>query len=248
MLRQNSHMAAPDRLSWTWERRPITLQDLLRMAQGSTSTRSLKHARSAVGVIAQALGNRYSAVETSDSCTTLSCHDDFCLSQSVTSADLTGDWWVDCNLCQSNTRGHAEDSGDVSLFVAGLFAVSTLGHCNHCDAVCTSTATFLYVGYTSHVPKQLFFTVAGFYQLMCDKLSTAAHQETRRNPFTERITKNNMWRMAWQFYRQWLHPLKLYPILVLYCMIKRRRYHAHAATHTLVDSIDFTAPFYCGTA
>ena len=97
----------------------------------------------------------------------------------------------------------------------------------------------------SHVPKQLFFTVADIYQLTCDKLSTAAYQDTRRKPPSERITKNNMWRMAWQFYRQWLHPLKLYPILVLYWMVKRGRYHAHAAAHTLVDSIDFTAPFYC---
>ena len=32
------------RLSWTWARRPITLLDLLSMAQGSTTTRSLKHA------------------------------------------------------------------------------------------------------------------------------------------------------------------------------------------------------------
>ena len=37
----------------------------------------------------------------------------------------------------------------------------------------------------SHVPKQLFFTVADIYQLMCDKLSTAAHQETRCNPHVE---------------------------------------------------------------
>ena len=227
------------------------LLDLFSMAQGSTTTRSLKHARSAVGVIAQALGNRYRAVETSDSSRTLCCHDDFCLSQSVTSADLTGDWWVDCNLCQSDTRGHAEDSGDVSLFVAGLFAVSTLGYYSHWDTVSCVTTVMQYVHQLllfcmqvtpSHVPKQLFFTAADIYQLMCDMLSTAAYQETHGNPASERITKNNMWRMAWQFYR---HPLKLYPILVLYWMVKRGRCHVHAAIHTLVDSIDFTAPFYC---
>ena len=40
-------------------------------------------------------------------------------------------------------------------------------------------------------------------------------------------------------------PIETVPNTGLYWMVKRGRYHAHAAIHTLVDSIDFIAPFYC---
>ena len=81
--------------------------------------------------------------------------------------------------------------------------MSTLGYYRHWDTVSGVTTVMQYVHQLlllcmqvtpSHVPKQLFFIVADIYQLMCNKLSTAAYQETRCNPPSERITKNNMWR------------------------------------------------------
>ena len=94
----------------------------------------------------------------------------------------------------------------------------------------------------SHVPKQLFFTVADIHQLMCDKLSTAAYQETRGNPPSECITKNNMWpwRMAWQFYTEHndhrIYNSTAYPARLQVLLVDDFTYvHAYIKLHPYAD-------------